>query len=332
MLGLFTFFYVVLHFLAYAWLDMGFDPQAIARDIPKRPFALVGFTAFLLLLLPLAAPSVQPRDQGARRGALAEALHRLVYLIAGLALLHFFWMRAAKNNFAEVAVYAAVLGVLLEWRSAAGACAARERAPPPRAERTPALRRRAVHFAAGRPARRPGARGRASAGASAPGVGLGARGAAPLPGVGWPRGGGAHGPFGRRLIHPAASATSRRWSLITTTLWPPSTRRCSTRISFSTSAMCRPTVGSSSTYSGAAASGRARRHVVAHLGELGDQLDALRLAAGQRGRRLAQREVAQAHVLQQLQRVRDRRHAGEELDRLVDLHLQHVADALAAPA
>ena len=56
MLGLFTFFYVVLHFLSYAWLDMGLDPQAIAKDIPKRPFALVGFLSFLLLI-PLAATS-----------------------------------------------------------------------------------------------------------------------------------------------------------------------------------------------------------------------------------------------------------------------------------
>jgi methionine sulfoxide reductase heme-binding subunit len=114
MLGLFTFFYVVLHFLAYAWLDMGFDPQAIARDIPKRPFALVGF-AGLLLMLPLAATSFNRaiKALGARRW---QALHRAVYAIAGLGLLHFFWMRAAKQNFAEVAVYAAILAVLLGWR------------------------------------------------------------------------------------------------------------------------------------------------------------------------------------------------------------------------
>jgi len=114
MLGLFTFFYVVLHFLAYAWLDMGFDPQAIARDIPKRPFALVGFVG-LLLMLPLAATSFNRaiKALGARRW---QALHRAVYAIAGLGLLHFFWMRAAKQNFAEVAVYAAILAVLLGWR------------------------------------------------------------------------------------------------------------------------------------------------------------------------------------------------------------------------
>jgi sulfoxide reductase heme-binding subunit YedZ len=114
MLGLFTFFYLVLHFLSYAWLDMGFDPQAIARDIPKRPFALVGFAAFVLMI-PLAATSFNRaiKALGAKRW---QALHKLVYAIAVLALLHFFWMRAGKNDFAEVAVYAAIIAVLLGWR------------------------------------------------------------------------------------------------------------------------------------------------------------------------------------------------------------------------
>ena len=114
MLGLFTFFYVVLHFLAYAWLDMGLDPAVIARDIPKRPFALVGFAA-LLLMLPLAATSFN-RAIKALGAARWQALHRLVYAIVLLGLLHFFWMRAGKNDFAEVAVYAAVVAVLLGWR------------------------------------------------------------------------------------------------------------------------------------------------------------------------------------------------------------------------
>ncbi|WP_298835395.1 sulfite oxidase heme-binding subunit YedZ [uncultured Piscinibacter sp.] len=114
MLGLFVFFYAVLHFLAYAWLDMGFDAAAIARDIPKRPFALVGFLA-LLLLVPLAATSFNRaiKALGAPRW---QVLHRAVYAIALLALLHFFWMRAGKNDFAEVAVYAAVIALLLGWR------------------------------------------------------------------------------------------------------------------------------------------------------------------------------------------------------------------------
>jgi sulfoxide reductase heme-binding subunit YedZ len=114
MLGLFVAFYALLHFGAYAWLDMGLVPADILRDIARRPFILVG-SAALLALLPLAATSFNraQRALGARRW---QALHRLVYAVAGLALLHFFWMRAGKNDFGEVAVYALILGVLLGWR------------------------------------------------------------------------------------------------------------------------------------------------------------------------------------------------------------------------
>ncbi len=114
MLGVFMYFYAALHLLSYGWFDMGFDLGDIARDIAKRPFILVGFAAFVLLT-PLAATSFNRaiKAMGARRW---QALHRLVYVVAGLGILHFFWMRAGKNNFAEVAVYAAILGVLLGWR------------------------------------------------------------------------------------------------------------------------------------------------------------------------------------------------------------------------
>jgi sulfoxide reductase heme-binding subunit YedZ len=114
MLGLFVYFYAVLHLLSYSWFDMGFDVADIAKDIAKRPFILVGFSAFVLLT-PLAATSFNRavKRLGAKRW---QALHKLVYVIAGLAILHFFWMRAAKNNFAEVAVYALILAVLLGWR------------------------------------------------------------------------------------------------------------------------------------------------------------------------------------------------------------------------
>lgn len=114
MLGLFVYFYVVLHLLSYSWFDMGFDIPDIVKDIIKRPFILVGFSAFLLLT-PLAATSFNAaiKAMGAKRWQL---LHKLVYLIAGLGLLHFFWMRAGKNNFAEVFVYAAIVAVLLGWR------------------------------------------------------------------------------------------------------------------------------------------------------------------------------------------------------------------------
>ena len=116
MLGLFVYFYVVLHLLSYSWFDMGFDVPDIANDIAKRPFILVGFSAFVLLT-PLAATSFNRaiKALGAKRWQL---LHKLVYLIAGLGLLHFFWMRAGKNNFEEVFVYAAIIAVLLGWRVA----------------------------------------------------------------------------------------------------------------------------------------------------------------------------------------------------------------------
>ena len=116
MAGLFTYFYACLHLLGYSGFDMGFDFADIARDIAKRPFILVGFTGFVLLT-PLAATSFNRavKWMGARRWQL---LHKLVYVIAGLAILHFFWMRAAKHNFAEVAVYAAILASLLGWRLA----------------------------------------------------------------------------------------------------------------------------------------------------------------------------------------------------------------------
>ncbi|HEX6722308.1 MAG TPA: protein-methionine-sulfoxide reductase heme-binding subunit MsrQ, partial [Burkholderiaceae bacterium] len=114
MLGLFAAFYATLHFSAYAVFDMGLDIDAIVRDVAKRPFILVGTLAFLLML-PLAGTSFNRavRALGATRW---QRLHRLVYGIAGLAILHFFWMRAGKRDFAEVAIYAAILGVLLGWR------------------------------------------------------------------------------------------------------------------------------------------------------------------------------------------------------------------------
>ena len=116
MLGLFVYFYVLLHLLSYSWFDMGFDAADIAKDIAKRPFILVGFSAFVLLT-PLAFTSFN-RAIKALGGKRWQALHKLVYVVAGLAILHFFWMRAGKHNFAEVFVYAAILGALLGWRLA----------------------------------------------------------------------------------------------------------------------------------------------------------------------------------------------------------------------
>ena len=114
MLGLFVYFYASIHLLSYSWLDMGFEWVDITADIAKRPFILVGFTAFVLLT-PLAATSFDRaiRNLGARRW---QMLHRVLYGIAILAVLHFYWMRAGKSNFAEVIVYGAILATLLLWR------------------------------------------------------------------------------------------------------------------------------------------------------------------------------------------------------------------------
>ncbi|MFM2120418.1 MAG: hypothetical protein RL722_1886 [Pseudomonadota bacterium] len=114
MLGLYVAFYAGLHFLAYAWLDMGFELDAILRDLPKRPFALVGFLAFLGLL-PLAATSFDRaiRWLGGRRW---QMLHRAVYGIAVLAVLHFLWLRGSKHRYGEVLVYGSLIALLLASR------------------------------------------------------------------------------------------------------------------------------------------------------------------------------------------------------------------------
>ena len=112
--GVATFVYACVHLLCYAWFDQGFDLTDIWRDILKRPFIWLGFSAWVLML-PLAATSFNTaiRWLGGRRW---QALHRLVYVAALLSVLHFFWMRTGKNDFAEVWVYAAVLIGLMAWR------------------------------------------------------------------------------------------------------------------------------------------------------------------------------------------------------------------------
>ncbi|WP_416560288.1 sulfite oxidase heme-binding subunit YedZ [Limnohabitans sp. yimb22184] len=115
MLGLLVFGYASLHLLCYAWFDMGFDLADTLQDLFKRPFIWLGFSAFVILLA-LAATSFNRamRWLGGRRWQL---LHRGVYAVAVLAVLHFWWMRAGKQNFTEVLVYAGILAVLLCWRS-----------------------------------------------------------------------------------------------------------------------------------------------------------------------------------------------------------------------
>ncbi len=114
MLGLFTFFYATLHLLAVAGVDLGFDWATIVKDIAKRPFITVGFAAYVLLI-PLAATSTNAmvRALGGRNW---QRLHRLVYAIAPLAILHYWWHKAGKNDFAQPTVYAVIIGLLLGVR------------------------------------------------------------------------------------------------------------------------------------------------------------------------------------------------------------------------
>ena len=116
MLGLYAFFYASLHWLAYVVFDMGLDWAAVVAEIPKRPFSLVG-TAAWLILLALAVTSIPAliRRMGGKRW---QRLHRAVYVVAALAVLHYWWMRAGKNNFADVWLYGGILAALLLWRLA----------------------------------------------------------------------------------------------------------------------------------------------------------------------------------------------------------------------
>jgi sulfoxide reductase heme-binding subunit YedZ len=109
MLGLFAFFYASLHFLTYIWLDQFFDPREILKDVVKRPFITVGFAAFVLLI-PLAATSTNAmvRRLGAARW---QWLHRLVYVIAALGVVHFWWL--VKKDVSEPFVFALLLAFLL---------------------------------------------------------------------------------------------------------------------------------------------------------------------------------------------------------------------------
>jgi sulfoxide reductase heme-binding subunit YedZ len=111
MLGLYTFFYVVLHFLSYVWLDQWFDWSAIVKDVAKHHYVLVGFSAFLLLI-PLAATSTSAMMR--RLGKHWQKLHQLVYLIAVLGVAHYWWL--VKKDITLPLVYAAVLLLLLGIR------------------------------------------------------------------------------------------------------------------------------------------------------------------------------------------------------------------------
>ncbi len=111
MLGLYAFFYACLHLLTYLWLDQFFDWAAIVRDIVKRPFITVGMLAFVLLL-PLAITSTDGWIRRLKRNW--GKLHRLVYVIAPLGVLHYLWL--VKRDIQSPLIYAAILAALLLWR------------------------------------------------------------------------------------------------------------------------------------------------------------------------------------------------------------------------
>jgi methionine sulfoxide reductase heme-binding subunit len=116
MLGVFAFVYATLHFTTYIWLDQSFDLQSVGKDIFKRPFITVGFTAFVLLI-PLAATSFNAAIKwlGGKRW---QALHKAVYVIVVLGVLHFLWHKLGKNIVFEPTMFALAVALLLGWRVA----------------------------------------------------------------------------------------------------------------------------------------------------------------------------------------------------------------------
>lgn len=113
MLGLFAFFYACLHLTTYVWFDQWFDLSEMLKDVFKRPFITAGFAAFVLMV-PLALTSNQWAMRALKRRW--QQLHRLIYLIAPIALLHFWWHKGGKNDFFEPSIYAGVVLLLLGLR------------------------------------------------------------------------------------------------------------------------------------------------------------------------------------------------------------------------
>jgi len=112
MFGLFAFFYACLHFMTYIWLDQGFDLHSMAKDVYKRPFITIGFTAFMLLV-PLAVTSTRKMIQRLS-GKNWQWLHRLIYVSAAAGIIHFSW--AMKKDIHRPIEYGLVLGALLGYR------------------------------------------------------------------------------------------------------------------------------------------------------------------------------------------------------------------------
>ena len=111
LIGNFAFFYATIHFLIYAVFDRELSLAGLGEDIAKRPWITVGFTVFLILLtLAITSPQAMVRRLGKRW----QTLHRMIYVAAGLAVLHFTW--AQKKDIRLPLIYAAVLAVILGSR------------------------------------------------------------------------------------------------------------------------------------------------------------------------------------------------------------------------
>ncbi|WP_321817583.1 MULTISPECIES: protein-methionine-sulfoxide reductase heme-binding subunit MsrQ [unclassified Paraburkholderia] len=115
MLGLYAFFYATLHFTTYIWFDKWFDVAAMLKDVGKRPFITVGFAAFVLLI-PLAVTSTKAMVR--KLGRRWQSLHRLIYAIGVLAILHFWWLKSGKHDLVLPKIYGAIMLALLGWRLA----------------------------------------------------------------------------------------------------------------------------------------------------------------------------------------------------------------------
>jgi sulfoxide reductase heme-binding subunit YedZ len=114
MVGLYVFFYALLHFLTFLWFDHFFDVVAMWKDVLKRPFITVGLIAFVLLIpLALTSNNAMIRRLGGKNW---QRLHQLVYVIAPLAVLHFWWMKAGKHLLGQPILFGVVLGGLLLFR------------------------------------------------------------------------------------------------------------------------------------------------------------------------------------------------------------------------
>jgi len=112
--GLLMFFYAVCHFAIWFWLDHNLGVIDMLKDVYKRPFITVGFIAFLATI-PLVITSNQWSIRRLKRQW--GKLHKLVYAIAILGTLHFFWHKSGKNDFLVVGIYASVIGALLGYRA-----------------------------------------------------------------------------------------------------------------------------------------------------------------------------------------------------------------------